>query len=571
MRDGVWLSGNLYTPKDQRAPAPCLFILTPYTAQNFHERGVYFAAHGLPFLAVDVRGRGNSEGVFRPFVHEAHDGYDLVEWLARQPYCDGKVASWGGSYDGYSQWATAKELPPHLSTLVPAAAVYPGLDFPIFNNISYPYVVQWLTYTSGRTLQVKIHLDTSFWAAMDRQWFEAGAPFSELDRIVGNPLPVFHEWLAHPQRDAYWDAYAPTAEQYRRLQIPILTITGSYDSDQPGALTYYRDHIRNATPEARARHYLIIGPWDHFGTRTPNREFAGVKFGVASLIDLGKLHLQWYAWTMQAGPKPDFLTRNVAYYVMGADEWRYADTLEGVTARTDAYFLAAGGAAGQGLTSGSLHTGAPDNASGADRYVYDPRDTSSASLSGKIDPANPYDQSQIASSDAGHLVYLSAPFKEAMEVSGFFKFSAWLSIDQADTDFEVSIYEITADGATIPLTLDWLRARYREGLREPRLIKNSRPLRYDFEHFSFVSRLIQRGSHLRLVIGPINSPYRQKNYNSAGTVAEESMKDAVAVTVRLYHDRAHPSALYVPVGRPESTGDRTAFPSDSSPHVTRGL
>src|SRR5215475_6321872 len=103
MRDGVRLNATLYTPRNQKGSAPCIFTLTPYIGQNYHERGVYFAAHGLPFLTVDVRGRGNSEGEFRPFIQEAHDGYDVVEWLAAQPYCNGKVAMWGGSYAGYDQ------------------------------------------------------------------------------------------------------------------------------------------------------------------------------------------------------------------------------------------------------------------------------------------------------------------------------------------------------------------------------------------------------------------------------------------------------------------------------------
>ena len=109
LRDGVKLSANLYRPRGESPPLPCVVTLTPYVAQSYHERGVYFAAHGYVFLSVDVRGRGNSEGVFTPFLQEARDGHDVVEWLARQPYCNGKVAMWGGSYAGYAQWASAKE------------------------------------------------------------------------------------------------------------------------------------------------------------------------------------------------------------------------------------------------------------------------------------------------------------------------------------------------------------------------------------------------------------------------------------------------------------------------------
>src|SRR5690606_36222007 len=139
----------------------------------------------------------------------------------------------------------------------------------------------------------------------------------ELDSWIGNPSAIFQEWLQHPHQDAYWDAHNPTADEYAKLRLPILTITGSHDVNQSGALTHYRAHMKNASPEARDAHYLVIGPWDHAGTRTPRAEFGGLTLGSASLVDLPKLHLDWYAWTMQQGAKPEFLQKNVAYYVMG--------------------------------------------------------------------------------------------------------------------------------------------------------------------------------------------------------------------------------------------------------------
>jgi pimeloyl-ACP methyl ester carboxylesterase len=134
LRDGVRLNATLYRPAALKEPRPCLFTLTPYIGQSYHDRGMYFAAHGYPFLTVDVRGRGNSEGSFRPLIQEAKDGYDVVEWLAKQPYCNGKISMWGGSYAGYDQWVTATEFPPHLATIVPVASPAAGVDFPARNN-----------------------------------------------------------------------------------------------------------------------------------------------------------------------------------------------------------------------------------------------------------------------------------------------------------------------------------------------------------------------------------------------------------------------------------------------------
>jgi uncharacterized protein len=548
LRDGVQLSANVYTPRAQKAPAPCIFTLTPYIAQSYHDRGIYFAAHGYPFLTVDVRGRGNSEGQYDPLLQEAHDGYDVVEWLAKQPYCNGKISMWGGSYAGYDQWAAAKEFPPHLATIVPVAAPYAGVDFPMRGSIFAPYDVQWLTFTSGHTSQDKIFGDGVFWSAKFRAWFESGAPFKDIDSQVGAPSGIFQRWVRHPHPDAFWDSYNPTAEQYARLSIPILTITGSYDGDQPGALAHYREYMKNASAEGRARHYLIIGPWDHAATRTPRAEIGGLKFAPASLVDLPQLHLDWYAWTMQGGPKPQFLQKAVAYYVMGAERWRYTDTLEGITSQSPAYFLDSAGNATDVLGAGTL--GRQAAVGKPDHYVYDPHDLSFAADEANSDSEDLTDQRATYAQRGKLLVYHSAPFDKDTEISGFFKLSAWIAIDQPDTDFAVAISEIRPDGRSIALTSDLLRARYRESRREPKLVATHAAQRYDFDSFTFVSRQIGKGSRLRLALSPINSIFSEKNYNASTPVSEQSMKDARPVTVTLFHDRAHPSALYVPFGQP---------------------
>lgn len=549
MRDGICLNAALYMPGSHQGPSPVLLGISPYGGDYHHERSTYFARHGYPSLIVDVRGRGNSEGEFR-LGHDAKDGYDVIEWLARQPYCNGQVGMWGGSYLGYSQWAAASECPPSLATIVPVAAPFRGVDSPVRNNVFTPYMMQWLTLVAGRTTQGKTFTDQAFWNLKFKECFEAGIPFKQLDAFVGNPSEIFQEYLAHPHRDAYWDSFNPTREQYSKLSIPILTITGAYDGDQPGALEHYRQYMKSAPMAGRARHYLIIGPWDHAGCGSPKAEFCGLKVGPASLVDLPKLHLEWYAWTMQGGPKPEFLQKHVAYYVTGAEQWRYAETLEAITSRFAPLYLQSTANPTNVFVSGSLTPELP--ASGEpDRYVYDPRDVSFAELESQVDPESLTDQRMLNAATDQQLIYHSAPFEKDTEISGFFTLSAWLAIDQPDTDFRAAVYEVALDGSTLQLSVDWLRARYRESLRTAKLIDTREPLRYDFEHFTFVSRQIRKGHRLRLTIGPIHSIYWQKNYNSGGVVAEESLQDARCVTVRLFHDETHPSALYVPLGQPE--------------------
>ena len=546
LRDGVHLDAILYLPVTEAGPAPALFVLTPYTAQIHHDQGVHFASFGYPFLAVDVRGRGNSEGVFKPIANDAQDGYDIVEWLARQPYCDGRVALWGGSYSGYTQWAIAKELPPHLATIVPVAAPFRGVDSPMRANVFSPYSMQWLLFLSGRTLQDKVFADRAFWSRTFKRWYDLGAPFAELDTFLGHPSAIFQEWILHPCQDGYWDSYNPTAEQYARLSIPVLTITGAYDANQSGALTYYRQHLESGL----ASHYLVIGPWDHAGTRIPKRQFCGLDASAASVIDMLMLHVQWYDWVLRDGPMPPLLQKRVTYYVMGAERWRHADSLDAVTARAEAFYLGSTVNPTDVLESGSL-TRHSRGSGEPDHYVYDPRRSDTADLEITVDPESKVDQRMTYACNGRQLVYHSEPFADEVEISGFFELEAWLAIDQPDTDFRVGVWEILSDGSAVQLTSDWLRARYRESFREEKLVNADVPLLYSFERFMFVSRRVSRGSRLRLVIGPLDSVYWQRNYNSGGVVNRESIDAARPVTVRLFHDESHPSALYVPFGQPD--------------------
>jgi len=551
LRDGVNLAATLYKPRGQQEPLPCVFTLTPYIAQSYHERGMYFAANGYVFLTVDVRGRGNSEGEFTPLLQEAKDGHDVIEWLGRQPYCNGKVAMWGGSYAGYDQWASAKEFPPHLATIVPVASPKPGVDYPMQHNMFYSYDTQWLTLVSGRASQDAIFGDGTFWAAQFRRWYEAHAPFRELDRYVGNPSPHFQTWVAHPMQDAYWDSFSPTPEQYARLSLPILSICGQYDGDQPGALAFYADHMRWGSAQAKDRHYLVIGPWDHAGTRTPKADVGGLKFGQAALLDMNALHKAWYDWTMKDGARPEFLQDKVAFYVTGEEAWRYAPTLAAVTAREQTFYLdSVGSRANDVFASGDL--AARPGRGKPDRYVYDPLDTSSLAWELEESPAPLTDQRGMLNASGKALFYHSAPFAQDTDVAGFFRLSAWISLDQPDTDIMVGLAEVKPDGSTVYLSSDSLRARYRESLREAKPVRPGAIERYDFSRFSFVARRIAKGSRLRLMIAPINSMYAEKNYNAGGVVADESGKDARKVTVTLYHDAAHPSALILPIAAASS-------------------
>ncbi|MEY2547254.1 MAG: uncharacterized protein QOG48_2371 [Verrucomicrobiota bacterium] len=558
MRDKIELNATLYLPKspnDAPPKTPVVFTLTPYISDTYHARAAYFASHGYVFALVDVRGRGNSAGDFEPFAQEPRDGHDVVEWLAQQSFCDGKVAMWGGSYAGFDQWATAKELPRGLTTIVPVASAHPPLDYPSYLNIGQLYDMQWFTYTSGKAGQVNLFGDSKFWRVKFLDAYKIHIAFKTLDSFVGNPNVSFQRVLKHPTSDAYYDAMVPSPEQFKKIDMPILSLTGQYDGDELGALTFYRDHMANASPTARAKHFLIIGPWDHPGTRTPTDEVAGVKFGPGAIVDLNNLHREWYDWTMKSGPKPEFLKNQVAYYVIapgnsGANgEWKYADSLDSLVANPKTfYFDSKDGDANGVFRSGALIDKQPQ--SGVDKFVYDPLDTKRGEFVEGVEPKDKtagLDQTFPLSIGGDGLVYHTEPLPNETPLIGCPATTLWVSIDTPDVDLECDLYEIQPDGTSISIWSDQRRLRYRESLREAKLVKPGEIVKCDFNPGLFVARRLMKGSRLRLVVTAVNSIFWQKNYCSGGIVADETAKDARTCHVQILHDAQHASAIQLPL------------------------
>ena len=536
LRDGVRLAARLYRPAALEAPAPVIVTLTPYTSDDAHARARFFAEHGYAYLNVDVRGRGASEGEYWPLAQDGPDGADVVRWAASQPWSDGRVAMRGGSYRGMVQWQTLAEAPDALATAVPTAAVYPGWDYPNPGGIFLSYATQWLAFTQGAASQASLFGDGRYWTERFRTLQDEGRPFADLDEVTGIEPRVFEEWIRHPWFDDYWRAMSPSAADYRRMDLPILTITGHFDGDQPGAMKYYRDHIAAAPPDAAAKHWLLIGPWSHAGTRNPVAELGEMTFGENSVIDMEALHLQWFDHVLRDGARPPLLEDRVTYYLMGADVWRYAPSLDRVSDDERAFFLASP----EGDADDVYHSGVLADAPAAadvDSYVHDPlaeRD--------EVEPAPV-------------LVYHTAPLTEPLDVAGYARLEAWIELDVPDTDIVARIEEIRPDGDRVPLATSELRARHRHGVDRSVLAEPGVVEEYTFDRFYWFARRIPAGSRIRLTIEPLSSPHRQKNYQSGGDPMTETPADARAATVRLHHGPDRPSRLVLPVAARDSTDE----------------
>jgi len=551
VRDGVNLNATLYRPLHAAGPLPVILLLTPYPDNTDHPSGSYFARRGYIFAYVDVRGRGDSEGKFNPMAQEAQDGHDVVEWLARQSWSNGQVAMWGGSYPGYDQWATASLSPPHLRTIVPVASIRPAVDFPTSGGIMETDALQWLTLVSGRVLHSGLYSDDAFWRETIVRAFQEKAPFDELDRYVGNTTTVFQTWLAHPDLDAYWRPLYLAPERIAGIRLPVLEISGYRDDDEAASISFYRDHLQSKDALALERFFLILGPWDHPGTRAPKERVWNEEFGPASLLDMRKLQLEWYDWILRSGKKPDFLAKRVAYYVQGAGAecWKYADTLDGAAVRSEVLYLKSSGGARSVFNSGELASEPADG--GAESFISDPNDLSAAQSlresEGKI---------VLPAGDPGldlhgnGVIYHTGRFTKEAELDGSIGLHLWLEVDAPDADLGYALYLITPDGKAHWLTSDRLRARYRHGLDRAEAIAPGKPEEYVLPAGRWFAQRIPKGSYLRLILEAVNLPEMQKNWNSMKPVSEQSGADGRVATIRVLHDSSHPSRLILPLGEP---------------------
>ena len=339
-------------------------------------------------------------------------------------------------------------------------------------------------------------------------------------------------------------ARVPSPDELRQLDLPILTITGYYDGDQPGAMQYYHDHMRHGSEGAKAHHFLILGPWDHGGTRFPRQEFGGYEFGDEMMFDAFALDRDWYRWTMGDAERPDFIRDRVTYFVAGANEWKSAPSLEQVNDSEMVLQLGADRARHDVFHSGVMAE-MPATQSPHSQYVYDPLDTSKAERG----VAEEYiiDQGEVMRVDGDGLIFHSAPFDAATEISGYLRLEAWIEMDVPDTDINATLYEIRADGTSIALAGETLRARHRDGLREVRMMEPGVVEKLVFERFYWFSRRVAEGSRLRLFIRPANGLSQQRHYNSPNPVHEQTAEDARTATVRLHHSEDYPSRLVLPV------------------------
>lgn len=357
--------------------------------------------------------------------------------------------------------------------------------------------------------------DPARWDALNRSWYASGRPYREIDQVDGTPNPLLQRWLEHPAYDAYWQAKVPYQQDYARINIPVLSITGYYDDGQISALHYLKEHYKY---NKDAEHYLVIGPYDHVGAqaRRKPRELRGYTLDPVALFDTQELTFQWLDYVLRDGQRPALLKGRINYEVMGANAWHHAPSLEAMSNETLKLYLTTD------PSGGNYHRL-------AEKQLADP-----AALQQVIDLAdrtishNYYYPSSIKGVEAQFtgLSFISEPFDEPVSVNGMFSGNLKVTINKRDLDFGVVLYEVMPDGTLLHLSYYLGRASFSEDISVRRLLTPDRVESIPFERSMLVSRRLQQGSRLLVVLDVNKNPYHQINYGTGRDVSDESIADA---------------------------------------------
>lgn len=549
MRDGVELSADIHFPDGDRwgpGPYPVILERHIYNAQ-LAEIGpnprTRYTEHGYVVVLQDVRGRNDSDGTCVAIHQEVPDGYDTIEWIATQPWSNGRVGMVGGSYQGWTQLAAAKALPPHLKALwVDVAAGFFGRQEPWNHGIMLLPTIAWSHLTGSRSLQASVSID---WHQV--YWH---LPLGTMDSALGRDLPTWREWTKHPGLDDYWNEVLLGKEDFAAIDIPMVLATGWFDYNQPTAQFVYEGLAAHSRAGGEQR--LLIGPWTHetIGALT---EHGGFSFGPTAQLDVTTERLRWFGHWLKDEPAQE--QPPIRVFVLAANRWVSPPCWPPASIPRHLY-LHSDGTAGEPNRPGEL-TWIPPREEPADAYRYDPADPviamggswnfypyALAELTGEKPDSDPTAGLSDPNERRDVLVFRSAPLEEPLLMVGYPEFELCGSSSAPDTDWFVTLGMQLPDGRHLPLSNGQLRARYRSGLDREDLLVPGEVTTFKIAMRSFAAEA-PVGSSLVVTVTSSNFPVSDRNLNTGEPPATATRMQVALNTV--YHDAGRPSRLGLPV------------------------
>lgn len=578
LRDGVRVATDLYFPGDGAklpGPYPVILTRTPYDKTGHAATARFYAERGYIAAMQDVRGRYMSEGEFYAFAHEGPDGYDAVEWLAAQPWCNGRIGTMGASYEAAVQSGLASLNPPHLAAMVvtfgPSSYYHHSMrQNGALEQRFFVYAFSMLATSKEAMADPLIKAAADEAVANIWDWVRAGTIREGLSPL--SLVPSYERWcldlLTKVTYDEYWQqpGYGPRPYYDQHADVPTLYVGGWYD-------TYTRATIENfveLSKRAKAPVHLLMGPWHHGGVGDPSAGDLTFRPD-GGLSHYESVRLQWFDQFLKDLPTSFAQASPVRYFLMGGGRGLYAGTKTiehggewrnetswppvGVTP-TPFYFHA----------DGTLSEQPPMEDAAASRYNFDPSDpvpTIGGNLSAiaippggfeqRNDPRFPFAKGNLPlSARADVLCFETEPLTEDLIIAGPLVVNLWVSTDGPDTDFTAKLIDLYPPGGAYPagaavnIADSITRLRFRDGYEREELAEPGQVYELTFELYPTANRFLG-GHRLRVDISSSNYPRFDVNTNTGGPLGQERRLRVAENT--LYHDPSRPSHIVLPVQR----------------------
>jgi len=536
MRDGIKLSTDIFFPDGLNEKKPVILMRTPINKTGMGYITYYFASQGYVVAVQDVRGRFSSEGTWEPFINEGEDGYDAIEWLAKQEWSNGKVGMMGGSYMAHVQFLAAIQNPPHLTTIIPHNLPADTFKNSPFENGIFLLAPElwWMNIMeSGLDVNNPVVLRESQKVKDDSNLFHL--PVKDIDLLIaGIKVPYFENWMEHNSNDNYWER-ASYQSKIKSLKIPVLLQTGWYDTHSVGSTLAWEELSKSGNKESR----LIIGPWNHANTLTPYPSVN--KVGKEAAFDFLSLYKNWFDYWLKGIDNKINIDPKAKLYVMNDFRWISSENYPlSQTKYRRLYFDSKAGANSLKGDGRLIWNTATDN-NPYDSYIYNPGDPT---------PAFIYRNSQgriksdaITSVRNDILVYESDRLDSAITIAGPVSVKLFASSDCVDTDWFVYLYAINEENKYLPVTHGCIRARFRNDLSSAIPLRKNKVYEYEINLWHTCIKL-GKDWKIRIEISSADFPQYSRNLNTGGN--NETGTEFRSATQKIFHSTRYQSYVLLP-------------------------
>ncbi len=528
-RDGVVLVQDVVRP-DAPGKFPVILVRTPYGRSSSTVEGGFYASRGYVYVVQDCRGRGDSAGLWDPFMFDRKDGYDAVQWSARQEWSDGNVGMIGGSYGGFVQWAAAVENPPALKCIVPQVSPSDAmLNLPYDNGAFFLYgAVWWAKIVSSRTIDL-----SSFMSKLPSPEKLSTLPLSKVDSaVLGKKVPFFANWLKR-SKASDWKGFN-YEDDLKKVTIPALHISGWWDGDEIGTMVNWQ--IMRSL--GRKNQWLVYGPWTHLFNSTS--KIGDTDFGPTALIDLDSVYLRWFdTWLKHKDVNLD-KQPHVRAFITGVNKWVESTDWPIAGSTPMKLYLSASGPVEGSSSTGQLLLKTPA-LQAPSKYRYDPHDGKISEEFLNPDPDKATLNPKIGKKESGLVLFKSEPLKENLAIGGPIVLDLRFSTTAHDTDFYVNLLDIDEKGKFSAMgQAGKIRCSYRESLNKqvplkPGQIYGVKIRLWDTAH------QFAKGHQICLVMTSTEFPMFARNLGTIEPIATATRMEVQ--DQKIFHDQKNPSSL----------------------------